>query len=56
MYYRIEGSESIGNKWTDWYGIANVLCGGENTKAFRGIAVPKCLRSQSPVTEVTGLR
>lgn len=43
MYYRIEGSEYLDNQWSDWCGIANVLCGGENKKAFRGIAVPRCL-------------
>lgn len=45
MYYRIEACELLNNEWTDWYGIGQVLCGGENRKAFRGLSVPKCLKT-----------
>ena len=45
MYYRVEASEKVGGRWTDWRGVGQVLCGPENRKAFRGLAVPKCLSS-----------
>ena len=45
MYYRIEGSEYLEGKWSDWYGIGQVLACHETAKAFRGVSIPKCLRT-----------
>lgn len=45
MYYRIEAQELLKNGRTGWYGIGQVLCGSENRKAFRGLSVPKCLKT-----------
>ena len=45
MFYRIDGSEYLNGKWTDWDGIGHVLIYQEALKAFRGLSVPKCLRT-----------
>ena len=45
MYYRIEGSEYLDGKWTDWDGISQILTCEKTLMAFRGLSIPKCLRT-----------
>lgn len=45
MYYRIEGAEFLNGKWTAWDGIGQILTYEETVKAFRGLTMPKCLKT-----------
>ena len=44
-YYRLEASEYISGKWTEFYGICQVLFRQEYGPALKGLDVPKCLKS-----------
>lgn len=46
MYYRIEGSEYLNGKWSDWDEIGQILAYEESVKAFRGLTIPKYLKTE----------